>query len=281
MSHVTITCPCGTTLKVLCWAALFVTISSACAQDDGEIKTLAKGLQSKNIKIRIKSAEGLGKKGEDAALAAKDLCNALLDPSPQVVRASLEAIEKVRPDLFKPLVTLLVDQVGANRDRAVNELGRMGEKASPVIGLFLAIVKKEASVAPVPPVLARMKGSSGLSGHIFSALPRISPDDPDTIKLMKQLAGPADARIEFRQSATNYLHKWSGEDAARRKEVVPFLKAGLESGDFGFQTTCINMAASYGAGATDCLPALNKLKLSPSARMREMASTAIDKIENP
>ena len=70
-----------------------------------------------------------------------------------------------------------------------------------------------------------------------------------------------------------------GDDEAKRKEMLPFFKAGLENNICCL--ACIKIIGGYGMLAKDCVTLLKKLKLSQVEVIREAANEAIDKIENP
>jgi HEAT repeat protein len=72
-----------------------------------DVKALLAQLRSKDAGVRIRAVQALGEKGDDAKPAVRALCSATLDTSAKVKQAALEALEKVRPDLYKPLVVVL------------------------------------------------------------------------------------------------------------------------------------------------------------------------------
>src|SRR5688572_21635593 len=74
---------------------------------DPKLLALVKKLKDTKAKVRLEAIEDISKMGEEAAAAAKPLCDAMLDRSPQVAVAALKAIENVRPDLYKPLSAVI------------------------------------------------------------------------------------------------------------------------------------------------------------------------------
>lgn len=112
------------------------------AQDSNEaeakLEKLVKDLRHKDAKVRLAAVKALGEMGEGATNAARPLCNLLLDPSPKVVAAVLEVIEKVRPDLHADLARLLLNKDLGSHIEAVSNLGRLGKQAEPAFDLLLA-----------------------------------------------------------------------------------------------------------------------------------------------
>ncbi|MEO2089438.1 MAG: hypothetical protein ABGY75_08070, partial [Gemmataceae bacterium] len=102
---------------------------------DAQLTAIVQKLKSKEPKARLAAITELAAKGEAAAPAAKHLCDAMLDKSESVAIAALAAVEKVRPDLYKPLVDLCVDN-GASRFDALLVLGKMGGDASPAANVI-------------------------------------------------------------------------------------------------------------------------------------------------
>jgi hypothetical protein len=266
---------------VLAFCPLMVVQAQEKGKEESELEKLAKDLRHKDVKVRLKAVKSLAEKGEDADPVAGPLCDALMDRSPQVAVAALEALEKVRPDLYKHVSTLVLDKDPYKQLEAIRELGLMGEKANPVTNLLLARLRT---------VLAtRFKdglSAVGLSGGLspverayFTAIRQIKPDDVETIKLFKVMAGVTNRDSYARLEAIRFLNDWAGDDAARRKELLPLLKAGLD--DPVCQVECIKISGSYGSLAKDFAPLLRKLKLSSVETIRKAASEALDKIDNP
>jgi HEAT repeat protein len=240
-----------------------------------DLAALIKGLRNKQSKIRIKAAEDIGKLGEEAAPAAKPLCNAMMDGSAKVATAALDSLEKVRPDLYKPLSTLVLDSTPAKQLAAVKEIGLMGEKANPAMKLLLARLRTELS----RPRSYNQRGLSEMSLAYFAAIRQIKPDDAETVKLFRVMAGLSDRDSYARLESLIFLEDWAGEDESKRKEVLSLLNVGLD--DAVCQLNCIQTAGGYGVLAKDFVPKLKKLKLSSLEQIRDAAGVAADKIENP
>lgn len=258
-----------------------VFVLSDRAQGDEEIDKLVKELRHKEVKVRIRAAEGLGKKGGEAATAAKPLCDAMLDLSPQVATAALESLEKVRPDLYKPLSTLILDKTTSKRLEAVRELGLLGEKAAPVANILIVQLRVllAARTSSINPKSRIVRGLNPIEREYFSALAQINSDDPEIIRLHKAMASPVNNDAAARLEALMNLHKWAALEDSRKKEVAPFVKAALDNQYMQIQ--CLEIIGQYGALAKDALPFLRKLKLSSDMKVREAAAKAVDQIENP
>jgi hypothetical protein len=143
-----------------------------------ELDEMAKQLKSKDIAVRLKSIETIAAKGEAAAPVAGPLCDAILDSSPRVKAAALAAVEKVRPDLYKPLAALLVDGDPYNRIRGAKELGLLEEQALPTVNILLSILRRE---------LAETKdfryGLTEMQKQLFTSVRQIKPDDTATVSI--------------------------------------------------------------------------------------------------
>lgn len=246
-------------------------------KEETETEKLAKDLRNKDARVRIKAAKGLGEKGSDAAPVARALCDAILDPSPQVAVAALEALEPVRADLYKPLSALLLDKQPEKQLKAVQELGLMGDKAAPVVNVLLVRLRNELATRNTKRLYSR--GLTEFEHALFAAVRQIKPDDGETVKLYRVMAGPANQDGYARLEALLFLSEWAGDDAARRKELLPLLKAGLDNA--ACQGACIKICGGYGALAKEFVPLLKKLKLAKDEATRTAAAEALDKIENP
>jgi hypothetical protein len=241
---------------------------------DREMVSLAKQLKSPGVKGRLDAIQAIAAKGEEAASIAGPLCDAILDSSPKVATVAVQAVEKVRPDLYKPLTALMVDRDNHNRLKGAKELGLMGEKAAPTVNVLVSVLRKELAGGP---------GNGGrlteMQTELFNAIRQINPDDAATVKIYKAIAAPANQHAAARAEGLAFLNRWAGSDLIRRKEILPLVRAGL-SEEKHCQIPCIHYVGEYGTLAKDCIPQLKQLKLSSSAAVREAATASLDKIEN-
>src|SRR5712664_3561571 len=86
------------------------------------VAELIKDLSSKKAADRIKAAEALGEMGIEAKEASEALCGAMLDARTNVVTAVAAALEKVNPELHKPVLALVVDNQWHIRMQAIKIL---------------------------------------------------------------------------------------------------------------------------------------------------------------
>lgn len=232
-----------------------------------QLLTLVKELKNKDAKLRLKAVESISALGKDAAPIAKELCDATFDSNANVARNAIVALEGVRPDLFKPLANVLLDKDLNVRMNGIRALGKLGNTARPVSGALMNLLKNSLGDRDL----------DQLSLHIFLAFNTIVPEDPDTVKSLKALAGPANPASGSRFQAMECLTHWAGVDEDRRKEMIPLVQAGL--GDEKLMLACIKIAGAYGRLSKDLLPTLRKLKLSDSNLIRDAAIDAVKKIE--
>jgi hypothetical protein len=244
---------------------------SARAADEDEIKTLARDVKSGKTEAKLRATEKLGQLGPKAAEAAKELCDALLDPNPKVSDAAIHALSRVRPDLAKPLLVVLRggDQ---NRIAALKELGELGGEAEPVA---YVLVRTLAS-SVVRDKTGRQFVYAG-DEMIFATVLKIGLEDPEAVKLLKAIAGRDTKSTAYRARALEVLMDWAVGDDDRKKEMLVLLKIGLETP--GLEAACCAHAARYGALAKDLLPLIKPLAFGRTEVIREAATKAVDTIE--
>jgi hypothetical protein len=238
---------------------------------DAKLERLAKGLKTKSIAKRIKAAQEAGELGEDASPLAGHLCELLTDPSAKVRQAAIEAIEKVRPDLYKPLVKVLVETDLEKVVGGIQELGALEEKGSPAIPFLLKNVKKGlANQRITKPVKLKLVQAA------VEALTMVGPNDPDVIKCLLALASSRAPDLTLRGVAIQSLGTIVQTNQKVRKQALPAILAALSNPQLQF--VAIEAAGNMGADAKSAIPTLKKLKLSPSEEIREKAAEAVDKI---
>jgi phage FluMu protein Com len=244
---------------------------------------------------RIAAANQLAKMGADAEPACTALCEAALDPIADVRAATLEALEKIRPSLHKPLVTLLVDEQPFQHQQALESLRTMGRSASPCLPVLLAYarwnlqrgkgVKGGAFNQQGGTFNLRFPGTNGdLALHAIAA---IAPDDPGALKLFREMATcPPDApnALQVRVDAVSFLGEAGRVNPKTRAESVPVLVSALSltyfnSPDISTCRAAIKTLGEFGADAREVLPALKKLKLHPDAGVREDAASVVAQLE--
>ena len=237
--------------------------------DDNEVAALVKELKAKKPDDRIKAIESLAEMGDKATGAAKSLCDVLvLESNGKVSLAALAAIEKIRPDLHKPLSDYLLDKNPHVREAAIKTMTDMGHKAAPIAGILIARIQN----AP--------KGKSDTNkSMMFKDLAKIKPDDSISIQFYKNVASPGTANSGHRAIALRFLEDWAFADEERKKEVVPLIKAGFN--DKVLLGECIRLSGEYGQLSKDLVPTLKKLTLHPEKAIRDAAIKALELIEVP
>jgi hypothetical protein len=244
---------------------------SARAADEEEIKTLARDLKSGNTETKMLAAAKLGQLGPKAADAAKELCDALLDPNPKISESALHALSRVRPDIAKPLLMVLrgADQ---NRISALKELAELGGEAEPAT---YALVRTLASSVAKDKTGRQFVYAA--DEQIFATVLKIGLEDSEAVKLLKGIAGRDTKSVAYRARALEVLMDWAVGDDDRKKEMLALLKIGLETP--GLEAACCAHAARYGALAKDLLPLNKPLVFGRTEVIREAATKAIDTIE--
>ena len=222
---------------------------------------------------RMEGAHKLREFGPGASTASAALCDALMDPSPSVAAAALQAIEQVRGDLYQPLTTLAVDGHGGNHVAAVKQLGLMGSEASCCAGLLLNRLRAELSRGP-----DYYTGElTAMQRALFEAIPQINPEDTGTVTYYKVIAAPAAQFDAAKWQALNALFTWAGADEGRRRQVLPLAVAAIRNSHC--QGLGIQIVGEYGPLAKDAAPLLRQLKLAGDGKVRESAAKALDRVE--
>jgi len=243
---------------------------------DADLDKLVRLLQNRDLRIRKAAVDELGKRGEAAKPAARPLCNTIFDPSPVVAKSALQAFEKVQPDLYKPVSKLALEgypateKAAGEQAKGIEELGDMQQKALPTIDVLLLWLKKgdrgDNSSAALP-----------ISKACLAAIKKIKPDDDEVIKAFKTLVLSKTAQAPVRVEILNDLDEWAGTDEAKKKQIVPILKSGLN--DNALQLASVKVVGRYGALAKELLPTLKKLKQSKNQEIRDAAEEALQQIE--
>jgi hypothetical protein len=255
---------------------------------DKKVAELVRDLMSERDADRIRAAEQLGKLREEARPAARALCEAALTPEESVRRAALEALEKVHPALYKPVLTLLVDSGQYNHHRAVEAIRLMGKDGNAAAPVLLAHLRWHCQLQPSGRVFALQRPDEELAGADIAALRAVAPDDPGTANLLTELATYESqlSRGWIRQAAVAALGDVANSQPSRRREIVKTLMAAAQfqpsnSQRPDAQTTiaALNALAVIGPDPTEAVPEVKKLKLSPDANIRQAAGAALEKID--
>jgi hypothetical protein len=244
---------------------------------DPELDKLVRALQNRDARIRKVAVDELGKRGDAAKPAARPLCNTIFDPTPIVAKAALQAFEKVQPDLYKTVAKLALEGYPASDPKAageqakgIEELGDMQQKALPAIDVLLLWLKKgdrgDNSAAALQ-----------ISKACLAAIKKIKIDDDEVLKTYKALVLSKSAQAPVRVEILNDLDEWAGTDDAKKKQMVPILKSGLN--DTALQLASAKVVGRYGPLAKEMIPTLKKLKASKNQEVRDAAEEALQQID--
>ena len=214
----------------------FIATGLVLAQDatDPVLAKITANLRSKDPTVRLKAIASLNALGPKAEPASKSLCDAILDPVPQVGLAALRALEVVRPDLYKPVSTLLLDKdryarsgLNANQMRSVKEIGELGEKARPTVNIILAKLQQRIVEENTDRFSKYENYLEPDLSILFATLRSIKPQDKDVIGVAKTFAGDKNKDSASRLAAIRYLHDWATNDERRRRETLHGVVAGF------------------------------------------------------
>lgn len=273
---------------------------------NAEVEKLAAGLKAKMPAERVKAAEALGRLGENAPGAAKYLCEACADEDKDVRQAALEALEKVAPKLYKPVLTLVVDGDPDKHWIASKEIEKLGDKGKPAIPLLYEHVRfgiKIASIGAITPEMkkkpptplpylsfARSATPTWFKTH-FATLISLAPDGK-TAEVIG-LAVSTDPKM-YRNINNNIMHG-AALDALKalaksspeaRKSIAPIAMKGLDGlttdvyDPVGlWHARTIEVLAECGPDAKKAIPALKKFKFHDRDNIRKAATDALEKID--
>jgi HEAT repeat protein len=266
---------------LLAGAVALCGVHSAWGQDkstgDADLDRLVRLLKNNDLRIRKAAADELGRRGDAAKPAARPLCNTIFDPSPIVAKAALQAFEKVQPDLCKPVAKLALEGYPATDPKAgeqakgIEELGDLQQKALPTIDVLLLWLKKGDRGD-------NSNASLQISKACLAAIKKIKMDDDEVIKSYKTLVLSKSAQAPVRVEILNDLDEWAGTDDAKKKQIVPILKSGLN--DTALQLASVRVAGRYGPLAKELIPTLKKLKANKNNQeVRDAAEEALQQID--
>jgi HEAT repeat protein len=230
------------------------------------VSLLTKQLKDRDPKKRSDAAKELGALGAKAREAARPLCEACIDASSRVSVASIDALEKIRPDLHKHLVTILVDSNTTKHEQAFNALAQLKDEANTVTPILLAYL-----------------GRASIANHVYSGPPitcmncldAVASDDPTILTPLTRLA----RQHPGTPLAAHCIYSLSRLGEAQpdlRKKVYPTLTAALAT---NCRLEAIRGLARLGPDAKDALPLLQKLRFDSEEAVRNAAVAAIEKIQ--
>lgn len=232
-----------------------------------KIEEILKGaslkLQDKNPQVRYKTAKQFAKLPvfpESKEILGEAVCQAILDPSPDVKTAALEALEKIDPTVHPHMVTLMI---GQNKALAIHELGTLGKKAKSALPVLIYYHQT-----------GKGKEFSTVLGHLLflDPLTKIAPSDKRISQLVLNEVAKKTSSYT-RSYALTFLDKIDVDTTVK----LDVLLIALNDGDSAVEV--IAAIAKIGPDAAKAVPALNKLKFSPDDVVRQAAIKALSKIE--
>lgn len=251
------------------------------AGPDAKLKALIKDLEIGSTAEKVAAAGKLGELGQDARPADKALCRSLVYGAPDVVQASGEALEKIYPELEKPVITLLKDKNPGNQTQALMDLGKMGSDAAAAAVVVESYIKH---------CLAR-RGNRAAAPQAILTLGQMAPADRASVQTLTSYTREVDSRgapdVAVRRAAVEALGKVAAAHDELVKEIVPTLMRSTEAtyarGLPPGAITQVRVAAmqalgSLGSDAKAAVTQLRRLKFDSDAAIRQAATDALAKI---
>lgn len=281
---------------------------------DERLAPLVKALKSKKAQERLRALIELGNLRERGRPLAGAVCAVLVaDPIGAIRQASLEALEKIHPELHAPVVVFMVEADGQKHIKAARDVAALGEQGRPAIVVLLSHLQSAptrfsikapelintdaqalAQIAPNEPVVQKTlidltyftfvppRHKTDIGGPTREAAVRVlgelmekHPDQAERIApgLIAAARGMTDETVRAQTGAL--LGKLAENHVKLRPQIAAGLLALASAGD----TTVIPQLGKCGRDARDALPLLRKLKLHPTEAVRTAATRTIEQIE--
>ncbi|HEY8505055.1 MAG TPA: HEAT repeat domain-containing protein [Gemmataceae bacterium] len=233
-------------------------------KDEDPLRPLLVKLASRQLADRAEAVEELAKLGPEARAAIGPMIEyGLLSPSRTLQGKTADVLKEIDPILHRNVIDLLFDGDEGIRDDAARALGDLGEKAAPA---FPALKYHYSRVVSSRNALKWIRGIRTLDSMV-----RVRPDDPLVVREVLRLVTAPNSPA--REPAIGLL-PFVRIDAKQR--VAALARALADP-------RCRALAAAelgkLGPAARPALPALERLKLDPDAKVREAVSNAIQAIE--
>ena len=261
---------------------LFGVASLASGADSAE---LLKSLKSPDAKVRQKAAESFAATGDDSDAAAAVLCEVLMEEkNAEVIAPLLTTLEGLRPRLYHSLSQYALEVSLANKAKAVQEIGSLGRRGKPAIAALLKIVIANNDNKPIPPIIngrpidRKLHDSSLLLSATLDAINAIGIQSEESALFFAEIA-VSTQNDKTKMMAQMILTRWADRTEGSEKVVFPVIKTYLAQ-DASVHYGC-RMLVEYGEKAKKEFGAtLAKLKLSPSASVRQAAANALKELAN-
>jgi HEAT repeat protein len=256
--------------RIALGAILALPVVAICDDSDSTkalVSLLSKQLKDRETKKRIEAAHELGKLGNKARDAARPLCEACMDSNGKVSVAAIDAMEKIRPDLHKHIVTIVSDSDKGKHIRAFRAFEELKEEAAPVVPLLLAYVSRGSAAS------ATDRDSPCI--RAVMCLGAIAPDDTTIMQPLISVC-----RVHPGSYLANEcifeLSKLGEAKPELRKKIMPTLTGALTT---PCKISAIQGLARFKSDARDALPQLKKMRFDDNEEVRKAAVGAIEKIE--
>jgi hypothetical protein len=244
----------------------------------GTVNPLLTQLETGTDEEKIKAAEQLAALGDKSTAVARALCRAAISSNKEVSRSALQALEKVAPDLYEPVFTLVVDGQAASHRKAIAALREQGPKAKAAIPVLLFQLQKHREDITdsvegrrtafgsggfrLPPGSSlRMGWASNTLFEVITdqmtALPQIAPEDPEVLQAVirttrvsftRQLFLPTggSTTTPFRGIGVGLLGELAAKRPEHRKQIIPELVTILEETVQGLNAGDLRKLAEVG-----------------------------------
>jgi hypothetical protein len=234
----------------------------------------------------------MGSKGKPATRA---LCQALVNATQARRKPFLEALEKVNPTIYEPVVTLFVDD---NVNNHVAASGKIADLSDGKDALPIVLKHAEAFIRELE-TRGRNRNIAGeLLTADYNAMRKTAPRDPKVVEMFVRIFKlPVNVRQlrevhELRMAVVETFKDWSQVDPPLKKTLVEMLIEELKrfqqgnasneySGQFTEMDTLMTMLAALGKDGKPAVPVLKELKTHSNAQMRKKASTVLDELTKP
>ncbi len=252
-----------------------------------QLASSVKALGDKDEKVRLDAVENLGKLGPAAKPACAKLFQTLTDAPRDYSQAAFEALEKIDKNAYQVAIKFFIDGSSDPRKKveAVHDIAAMGEEAKP----FLTFLKATYEMSYYHTFVSREGPKKNYPhGRAFSDLACLAPHEillalHKVDKQDKHLAGYVltvlkldSAKGKLSEAALTLVADVNADAADKASALSAF---SLATTNEMLTVRAIEELAKMEAEAKNAIPALRKLKLSPSPKIREAASLALEKVQ--
>jgi hypothetical protein len=255
---------------------------------DKSLRDAIRAIENGSEEEQAANAERLAKLGNKARSASRALCVAMARTSGQKRKVFLETLEKVNPDLYEPVVTLLVDEDARNHVAAANKVADLsdGKDTLPVL------------LKHIDNTLSLIEDGHGFHNNLIKAdivaMKKLAPGDPDVVKVFgriirwrSQFGIGLRHEHDLRFLVLDTLKDWSKSDPRvkttaielQREELKAFQEANpssISSNDLQEVIMIMGNLVEYGADARNAISILKDLKVHSNALVRKKAAAALD-----